>query len=157
MSADSLLQPEPATRDGVAWTVFEHLVDKDIQDPSAIQKMTHEQRLVFAINMLRQEVGHGGFDSYFRYTGGNTGLVALDAAELLGAPWIALVRAALHALGSPYPRDVHERERVLDQLAGHSPQLLAGLDEQLYELEAEHPADEVLDQFIWSHTPSFFV
>lgn len=66
-------------------------------------------------------------------------------------------RGRAQALGSPYPSDVDERERTVDQLTDHNPQLLADLDELLYELEAEQPADELLDQFIWSHKPSFFV
>jgi hypothetical protein len=104
-----LLQREPLVRDGVTWTVMEHLADLDIQDPSAVQKMTHEQRLAFAV------------------------------------------------MGSSYPRDINERERVVDQLDVDSPQLLDDLDQRWYALEAEQSADELLDRFIWSHKASFFV
>lgn len=151
-----LRQPKPLVRDGVTWTVSEHLQDKYIQDPLAIQRMTHEQRLVFAINSLRQEVHSGGFDSYFRYWAGNTALLALEAAEILGPQWVAVVATAVQVMGSPYPSDIDERERTVDQLADDSPQLLNDLDRRWYDLEAEQPADERLDQFIWSHKASFF-
>jgi hypothetical protein len=135
---------------------MEHLADMDIQDPSAIQRMTHEQRLVFAVNKLRQEVHSGGFDSYFRYSGGDTALLAHEAAEILGPQWVVLVETAIQAMGSPYPSDINERERVVDQLDVDSPQLLGDLDQRWYALEAEQSADEHLDQFIWSHKASFF-
>jgi Domain of unknown function (DUF4375) len=149
-----LLQPEPPARDGVAWTVFEHLADQDLHDPSAVRKMTHEQRLVFAINMLRQEVQSGGFDRYFRFSGGNSAPHALEAADILGPQWAAAVATAVQAMGSPYPSDRDVRERILDQL--DADQLFDDLDQRWYDLEAEQPADERLDQFVWSHKASFF-
>lgn len=118
--------------------------------------MTREQRLVFAINLLRQEVNSGGFELYFRYSGGNTGPLALEAAALLGPPWVALVRAALHTIGSPYPTDSGPREGVVGRLVEDSPQLLDDLDQRLSDLEVEHPADQLLDRFIWSNKASFF-
>lgn len=51
-----LLQAEPRGRDAVARAVFDHLIQVEIRDPSAI-------------NHLRQEVHSGGFDVYLRYSG----------------------------------------------------------------------------------------
>lgn len=146
----------PSSHDGVAWRVFEHLAGNELHDPDAIRKMTREQRLVFAINMLRQEVGSGGFDTYFRYKGGDTAPLALEAAELLGPRWVALVEEALHTMGSPYPADVGMREHIVDRLHERSPHLLDELDQRLYDLEIACPADEPLDRFVWSGKAAFF-
>ncbi|MEV6242241.1 DUF4375 domain-containing protein [Lentzea sp. NPDC051838] len=127
--------PEPTTSHGVAWAVYEHLADEDIKDPRAKERMNREQRLVLAINVLRTEVNADGFDSYFHNEYAD--LIAIEAAQLLGPEWHALVTEAF-------------------ELREASEEFLGQLDEQLYDLEEAHPADEVLDRFVWTHKASFF-
>ncbi|HZW41901.1 MAG TPA: DUF4375 domain-containing protein, partial [Agromyces sp.] len=106
---------------------------------------------------LRQEVDSGGFDSYFRYTGGDTAALAVEGARLLSPQWSALIEDAYRSLGSPYPLDIHSREQILDRLEKEQPDLLTRFDERKYALESEEPLDDKVDTFIWAHRSSFFV
>jgi len=63
--------------------VFENLANQEDSDSTAVDQMSHEQRMVFALNMLRQEVNSGSFDAYFRYAGGKTAPQAAEAARSL--------------------------------------------------------------------------
>lgn len=153
---NAVLQPEPAERDGAGWVVFEQLMEQEIADPTALERMTHEQRLVFALYYLRQEVNSGGFDAYFRYSGGNTAVLAAEAARNVSPRWGQLVEDACRPFGSPYPADIDTRERVVESLAQGQPDLFESLDERLYELEAEVPVDDSVDAFIWSSKAAFF-
>src|SRR5690349_1912653 len=96
--------------------------------------LTHAQQAVFAICDLRQEVNSGGFDSYFRYGGGDTAPVALAALpEVLGQEWADLLLEAMTILGPAYPPGTDARARVLDaQDRDHE---LSALDERFYDLE----------------------
>jgi hypothetical protein len=59
---------------------------------------------VAAICDLRQEVNSGGFDSYFRYWGGDSASDALRALPgILGTEWAKLLSAAMGFLGADYP------------------------------------------------------
>jgi Domain of unknown function (DUF4375) len=78
MAADPR-QPGPSRSNGVGWYVFEHLAELEATDTNSVEDMTPEQRLVFAFNFLRQEVNSGGFDAYFRYSGGDTAACAQQA------------------------------------------------------------------------------
>lgn len=150
---DHLLQTAPRERKGAGWAVFNHLVH---EEPTAVNRMTREQQLVFAINYLRQEVNSGGFDAYLRYSGGNTLPLAREASSLLGPDWVALVDDVLDVLGTPHPRDIDERTARLDDLLSTSPGLLEAFDNRLYDLEAAQAVDEQIDEFIWANPMSFF-
>jgi hypothetical protein len=63
--------------------------------------MTPEQRQVFAFNLLRQDVDHGGFDFFFRYRG-NIGLCA-RLASFASPAWTVLIDEACALMGVPYP------------------------------------------------------
>jgi hypothetical protein len=154
---DTLRQPEPPAREGSGWVVFEHLAAADLSDALAVQQMTDEQRMVFGINMLRQEVNSGGFDRYFRYSGGNTALDAAQGAKVLGPGWSTLVDEARRAIGSPYPIDTDSRAIAVDILLEDQPELFESFDERLYQIELDDPADERIDAFIWSNKSAFFV
>jgi hypothetical protein len=137
---------------GAAWGAFERLSDIELQDSSSYLRMLPEQRLLFAIQMLRQEVNSGGFDSYFRYTGGNSAPDAKLAARLISPPWELLIAEACGLFGDPYPVDIDVRERAVDEVdeAG-----LDRLDQALYSLEVEYPVDQILDRYVWSHPAVF--
>ena len=106
---------------------------------------TQEQQL-FAILDLRQEVNSGGFDSYFRYWGGNTAEVALAALpRMLGESWTSLLRDAMGLLGTAYPNDPDARAAVLDALGLDD--ALDALDQRLYALEVAEDVDARLQEY----------
>lgn len=114
----------------ISWQAFERMTAVWVHDESVVQRLNREQRLLFGINMLRQEVASGGFDRYFEYGGSETAADAVEGAKLLGPQWHSLVQLAVQT-------------KRLD------------LDEQLYALENDHPADDVLDEFVRTHWASF--
>jgi hypothetical protein len=99
------------------------------RDPSTLND---EQRRLVAVCDLRQEVNSGGFDSYFRYRGGNS---ALDAARSLpslpGQDWADLLKEAMDLLGPEYPIDQADRESLMDA---------RDLDEQFERLDTRYYA-----------------
>ncbi|SIN79320.1 DMP19 family protein [Agromyces cerinus] len=98
------------------------------------------QQRLYAVLDLRQEVNSGGFDSYFRYWGGDTAEIALDALPgLLGDEWAGLLRDAMSLMGTPYPRASDDRAAMLD--AGDFDDAFAALDDRLYRLEAVDDVD----------------
>jgi len=98
---------------------------------------------VAAICDLRQEVNSGGFDSYFRYWGGNTAPQAADALpKVLGEEWAAVLTEAMSLLGPAYPRDPDLRFELLDE--PHVIEALHGLDTRYFELEASIDADALM-------------
>lgn len=148
---------EPLAREGVGWDVFEHLADCDMADGRAIGRMTPEQRMVFALNMLRQEANNGGFAAYFVYQGGDTALYAIEAArQIVGTRWSTLIEDACDTVGSPYPTDVEVREQVIKRLSD-DPERFSNLNDRLERLERTIPTDDQIDDFIWSHKKAFFV
>jgi hypothetical protein len=153
----SLRQPEPSAREGVGWRVFEHLAKLDLSDSGAVERMTREQRMVFGLNMLRQEVNSDGFDAYFRYQGGNTAAHAAEGARIVSPRWSALIDEACRAMGSPYPSDVDSREGVVERVEAQQPELFPSLDDRFYQLEEDEPADERIDGFIWTKKSAFFI
>lgn len=154
--SDGLRQSEPIAEEGVGWKVYHHLADLEIADPTAVERMTAEQRAVFALNTLRTEVGSDGFDGYFRYTYGDTAQSALEATGLIGKSWTAVVAEACGALGTPYPPSGEDRWDILDHLDSTDSDFFGRLDERLYQLEVDEPADEKLDAFVWKHKSAFF-
>lgn len=112
-------------------------------DGSGRDRLGSVQRSVAAICDLRQEVNSGGFDTYFRYWGGDTALDALSAiGEVLGPAWGELLRKAMLTLGPDYPTDANIRFEKVDE-----PQVQAALDRfdsEYFELENTSDADGVL-------------
>lgn len=121
------------------WSFYDAVGDADRN------KLTPIEKQAAAICDLRQEVNSGGFDSYFRYWGGNTALVArAPLASLLGEPWADLLDDALALFGDHYPLGPDDRADVLDR---HDWQdVLNALDERFYALEASTDADERLSR-----------
>jgi hypothetical protein len=105
------------------------------------------ERQVLAICDLRQEVNSGGFDSYLRYWGGDTAPTAAAALpQLLGSPWVDVLREAMSLLGDPYPASAEDRA---DKIDGDSlEEALNDLDQRFYALEASTEADTRLAEVI---------
>jgi hypothetical protein len=51
-----------------------------------LASLTRDQQLLVALGEVRQEVNSGGFDRYFRYSGGGQAPTAVDAAREIGCP-----------------------------------------------------------------------
>lgn len=124
-------------RDGV-WTFYESLAGSDRS------RLTPLEQVIAAICDWRQEVNSSGFDSYFRYWGGDTAPTALSSlAALLGPEWAQLLDEAIALLGASYPREQDRRAELLDSLdLGEE---LEALDRRFYELEISSEADRMLD------------
>ena len=128
-----------------AWSFYEWLGER----PRAT--LTKEQLEVAVICDLRQEVNSGGFDSYFRYRGGNSAQLALAALPgVLGQEWADLLQAAMSQLGTDYPIDVDVRERLVD--GPGVGEALHALDAGFYDLEASTEADALLTAHLTSGT-----
>jgi hypothetical protein len=98
---------------------------------------------LFAICDLRQEVMSGGFDSYFRYWGGNTAKRALvGLSRYLGPDWASLLRGGMSLFGADYPGDADERARIIDERGLDD--ALSVLDSRIQELEARDDVDALL-------------
>jgi hypothetical protein len=124
-----------------AWSFYASLGD----DPR--RNLTKKQQEVAAICDLRQEVNSGGFDSYFRYWGGNTAPEALAALEhVLGQDWVDVLSAAMSLLGADYPTDVDDREERLE--APGVQEALGNLDRRYYDLESASDADRLLSEYL---------
>ena len=144
--------PEPTSMTGASWTVFELLANEEERDPTSMARMSDEQRTVFTINMLRQEVNSGGFDSYFLSSSGDTAPIAAKTIGLLGPRWSELVNDAMALFDQPYPVDPDVRRDRIDTFQDE----LDALDQRLYELESSTEADSKLDDYVASHRSAFF-
>ena len=101
------------------------------------------ERQVLAICDLRQEVQSGGFDSYFRYWGGDTAPLARSAiGHLLGRPWADLLAEAMSIFGEVYPLDCDSRTEQLEVLDADA--TLNEFDTRLYDLEPQQDSDALL-------------
>ncbi|MFO7689115.1 MAG: DUF4375 domain-containing protein [Cryobacterium sp.] len=101
------------------------------------------ERQVLAICDLRQEVQSGGFDSYFRYWGGDTAPLAQNAiGHLLGWPWANLLAEAMSIFGEVYPLDCDLRTEQLKVLDADA--TLDEFDTRLNDLEAQQDSDALL-------------
>lgn len=128
-----------------AWSFYVELGE---QDRSALSEV-HAQ--VAAICDLRQEVNSGGFDSYFRYWGGNTARTALAALPtILGQVWADLLGDAMSLLGPDYPDDQRIREVRLDTPGVD--ETLDILDTKYHDLEAAVDADALVSAHLVSCT-----
>jgi hypothetical protein len=113
--------------------------------------LNNSQRALVAVCDLRQEVNSGGFESYFRYWGGNTAPDAVKALPtLLGQEWADLLSEAMDLLGPDYPTDVDTREDRLNDrdLDNH----VESLDARYYDLELSMNADARLNEYL-ARTP----
>lgn len=107
--------------------------------------LTRTERTVAAICDFRQETNSGGFDAYFRYSGGDTAIVALeDIGSILGTEWHSLLAEAMSLLGEPYPQGSARRADLLDELELDDE--LSVLDDRFYALEASTDADGLLSR-----------
>ncbi|MFF1822128.1 DUF4375 domain-containing protein [Kribbella sp. NPDC058245] len=126
-----------------AWTFYEQYAESDRSS------LSERERQVLAVCDFRQEVNSGGFDSYFRYNGGDTALTAMTALpRLLGNPWAALFGEAVALLGVPYPRSSDERAEKIDNESLDD--TLAELDARFRTLEAGSNADAKLTEALSS-------
>jgi len=123
------------------WQFYETLSDETRQN------LSEAQRAVAAICDWRQEVSSGGFDSYFRYWGGNTAATAVAALpEALGSEWAGLLREGVALFGPEYPTEPDRRGAVLDGLDLED--RLEQMDARFFELEAALDADARLGEFL---------
>jgi len=114
--------------------------------------MTTDQRAVAAICDLRQEVNSGGFDSYFRYWGGDSASDALRALpDILGMEWAELLSMAMGLLGTDYPKTADEREARIDEL--QLDERFDELDARFFDLEAATEADRLLSEHLAAGKP----
>lgn len=130
---------------GVGWYVYKHLSDADVSDPNAFAAMTRQQQLVFAFNLLRQEVGSGGFVGYFKWTGNTSSSAAHVAARQFAVPMAELVEQALAVVQAAGP-DAKLDRRVLDDPGVE--EALWALDSRFYEAEEWAEADRAVDDYI---------
>jgi uncharacterized protein DUF4375 len=127
------------------WDVYSELSERQRST------LNEAQRRLVAVCDLRQEVNSGGFDSYFRYRGGDLATDAEPALrQLLGQDWADLLRQAMEVLGPDYPIDQASREAQLDEcdLADR----FEDLDARYYALEATVDADARLNDYL-ARTP----
>ena len=145
VEGDDLRQPMPEAMAGVGWYVFEHLQDADVSDPGALAAMTRQQQLVYGFNLLRQEVGSGGFVGYFNWTS-NTSSSAAHAAALQFSPAMAaLLEKALIVVGARGP------DAALDNSFSDAPgveEALAKLSLRFHEEEGAAEMDLAVDSYI---------
>jgi len=127
------------------WDVYANLSGRDLST------LNDEQRGLVAVCDLRQEVNSGGFDSYFRYWGGNSALDAAVALQgLLGQDWVDLLKEAMDLLGPEYPIAQPARENLVD--ARDLDDQFEDLDNRFYALESSTDADARLNEYL-SITP----
>jgi len=127
------------------WDVYANLSGRDLST------LNDEQRGLVAVCDLRQEVNSGGFDSYFRYWGGNSALDAAVALQgLLGQDWVDLLKEAMDLLGPEYPIAQPARENLVD--ARDLDDQFEDLDNRFYALESSRDADARLNEYL-SITP----
>ena len=109
------------------------------------ERHSDTEKGVAAICDFRQEVNSGGFDSYFRYWGGNTAPTALAALpSCLGPEWASLLTEAVRLFGDDYPLEPDSRAVVMDEL--ELDEALEELDRRFYDLEGSTNADTLLSQ-----------
>jgi uncharacterized protein DUF4375 len=119
------------------WEFYERYAD---EERSALNE---RDRQVLAICDFRQEVNSGGFDSYFRYWGGDTALTAVAGLpRLLGAGWADLLGEAVALFGFPYSPDADDRAEKIDSDSLGAK--LGELDQRFYKLETSTGADAKL-------------
>jgi hypothetical protein len=116
-----------------AWAVFESIFDRSPDE------LTPAELPLVAVCSVRQEVNSGGFDSYFRYSNGDTAPAAVEAAKAMGSSDLAaLISQAIDRLGmESYPADCSARESRIDDLD----LAFDDLDEAFYAPEASDDLD----------------
>lgn len=128
------------------WEFYEAL-DEESRDG-----LTPGEQAVAAICDFRQEVNSGGFDSYFRFWGGDTAAVAVAALPAaLGAKWAGVLAEAMALFGDVYPADPDARADLLDSL--DLDDTLDALDDKVFELEGSFDADKKLSEFLGKGSP----
>jgi hypothetical protein len=123
------------------WEFYEQYAEEDRSS------LNERDRQVLAICDFRQEVNSGGFDSYFRYWGGDTALTAVAGLpRLLGAGWAELLGEAVALFGVPYALDPDDRAEKID---GDSLDAKLGeFDQRFRKLEVSTGADARLAEAI---------
>ncbi|MEV6412012.1 DUF4375 domain-containing protein [Kribbella sp. NPDC051718] len=123
------------------WEFYEQYAEEDRSS------LNERDRQVLAICDFRQEVNSGGFDSYFRYWGGDTALTAAAGlSRLLGVAWADLLGEAVGLFGVPYSLDADERAEKIDSQSLNA--TLGELDLRFRKLEASTGADARLAEAI---------
>ena len=121
------------------WNFYEALGER------SREALSIAEREVAAICDLRQEVNSGGFDSYFRYWGGNTAPTALEGlSSRLGPEWAGVLSDALRLFGEDYPLEPDSRADRMDELELED--ALEELDRRFYDLEVSTDADTLLSK-----------
>jgi hypothetical protein len=134
-----LRQPPPASPAGAGWYVFEHLAELVLEDATALERMTPDQRLVYGVNLVRQEVASGGFEGYLDWTNASSVDNALAGFELLAPRLGAILQEALD----------------LAQL--HDEPDFDSLDADFTLVETQLTVDSVVDAYVIEHGTGFFI
>jgi hypothetical protein len=140
--ATDLRQPAPDTIDGANWYVFEHLIELDLRDGSTLAHMTKEQRLVFAMNYLIQEVNAGGFEGYFNWTAGKWLVPVLVSGDQFAPGLSDLLQSAMEV-----------RKQQLTE--GVTEDAWKSVDDRFHALDAS--IGDRLDTFIDHHRAASFL
>jgi hypothetical protein len=105
-------------------------------------RLSDIERSVAAICDLRQEVGAGGFDGYFRAWGAYSAPEALDALGIvLGPEWAAVLDEAMQVNSLRGLPDASSDESALDEE-------LHALESRFFELERSTDADKLLSDYL---------
>lgn len=100
--------------------------------------MTPEQRLVYELNLVRQEVASDGFQGYFDVTEGLSASRAVAGFELIAPPLARVVKEAL---------DLNEHQSAPD---------FDSLDGLFSQLEEQLNVDSLVDAYVANHREGFF-
>lgn len=124
-----------------AWAYYESMQGAERTRLSAVQ------RSVLALCDLRQEVNSGGFDSYFRYWGGDSAPDAVAViASAMGAEWGEVLGEAMALFGPDYPAASRDRARILDSIG--LDETLEELDRRFFDLGATTDADAMVSAYL---------
>jgi hypothetical protein len=124
--------------------------------------VTRAQGALLAASWCQSEVCNGGFHQFFQNP---TGILAPEAADgfdfLELSPVAHIVRRAIRMFGDPYPREQHERDRILRglELPGDSRKdwdPFTPLDHEFYSIAGTKAFGVSADMFVRAHNDLFF-
>jgi hypothetical protein len=136
----------PTSPEGAAAAASNGLLSAWDRDELDLTKLTREQQLLFAVAALRQELGAGGFASYF-----SSGWSVLEP----------MTPEALRIVGESWTDAFLEAQAIADRLerdpaAMRDSAELKALDRRCHELESETAVSTQLDAWVgWNRDTIF--
>lgn len=116
-----------------------------------IEVLSKEERVIYVVNQLEEEVNNGGFSQYFFNNSGDFANEVADALRTVGADSMAeICKKACSVFGEKVPERVEER-RI--ELANEQTELLDQCDDEFY----QYPDDllELSYQYIVENKEQF--